>query len=54
MWRFEAEDKKVEFYLKTGNKISTIFMYYVLNHYAEKAIFKNPKDLEKLMKDKWS
>jgi hypothetical protein len=45
LWRFETEDNRVEFYLKTGGKISTIFMYYILNHYAEKANFKNPKDL---------
>jgi hypothetical protein len=26
-------------------------MYYVLNHYAERTTFKNPKDLDKNLKD---
>ncbi len=45
MWRFVNDQKEVEFYLRCGSRSSRLFMYYVLNHYNEKAVFKNPKNL---------
>lgn len=47
LWRFE-ESKGSEFYLQTGSKVSTLFLYYVLNHYGEKCSFKSPKDYERM------
>lgn len=37
----------MEFYIKTGSKSSTLFLYYVLNGFKVKAVFKNPQYLDK-------
>lgn len=33
MWKYEQARENYEFYIETGSKISTLFMYYVMNHY---------------------
>lgn len=42
------DDGKQQLFLRTDDKMSTMFIYYVLHHHAEKIIFKNPKHYESL------
>lgn len=37
-----------EYYLRTGSKISTLFMYYLLNGFRRRAVFKNPPNLDRM------
>lgn len=48
LWRFINDKGDSEFYLQTDSQRSTVFMYYVLNHFDEKVLFKNPKNFDKL------
>lgn len=34
--------------MQTGSKMSTLFIYYVMNHYGEKCSLKNPKGYERM------
>lgn len=41
-WIFDSEDGRKEHYLRTGNSLSLVFIYYVLHKYNEKGLLKNP------------
>jgi hypothetical protein len=47
-FRFRASPTKSEYYLLTQSKTSNLFLYYLLNHRGERAVFKNPYLLDKL------
>jgi hypothetical protein len=45
---FELRDEEyVGSYIKTESKLSTLFLYYVFNHFKVKAVFKNPPESER-------
>jgi hypothetical protein len=47
-FEFRKSQYQKEYYLKTQSKLSTLFIYYVLNDFKIKAIFKNPHQLDRM------
>lgn len=40
---FLNDDNQIEHYIKSESKLSTVFLYYILHHFNEKTLFKDPK-----------
>ena len=40
-----------EYYLQTESYDSTLYVYYLLNNYNEKSVFKNPLHLDKMSEE---
>jgi hypothetical protein len=47
MWQYLNDQNQTEIYLETGSKASSFFIYLILANNGERAIFKNPKDIDK-------
>ena len=52
MFLFTNDDGEKELFVRTGDKLATMLVYYVLHHAGEKMIFKNPKHFESMPKEK--
>jgi hypothetical protein len=52
MWKYLNQKGETEIYLETGSRASSFFIYLIVSHNGERAIFKNPKDIDKKMVDK--
>jgi hypothetical protein len=48
MWEFVTEKKELEYYIETGSKESSFFIYIVMTHFLEKSSFENPKGIESM------
>jgi hypothetical protein len=48
MWEFVTEKKELEYYIETGSKESSLFIYIVMTQFMEKSSFKNPKGIESM------
>lgn len=44
---YTIDRRKKEFYLTTGSKLSTLFLYFMLGHNNEKVVFRNPACVDK-------
>ena len=52
MFVFTNEEGEKELFVRTGDRLATMLVYYVLHHMGERIIFKNPKHFDSLSKDK--
>ena len=46
LWKYVTEKGEAEIFIKTGHKAASVLIYLLLNHFGEKAIMKNPKNMD--------
>ena len=48
LWEFIDESSDHEYYIQTGSRLSSVYIYIVMAQFKEKASFRNPKGLNKM------
>ena len=51
LWQFLNENDELEYYISTGTRESSLYIYIVMTQFQEKSSFKNPKGLERLSRE---
>lgn len=51
LFEFVTKEGAKEYYLQTESYDSTLYVYYLLNNYNEKSVFKNPLHLDKMSEE---
>lgn len=48
MWKFITDQNDSEYYLETGSRAATLFLYLIMSTFNEKSQFKSPKALQSM------